>query len=351
MGILTTLDAPVLPRRVPPRQVPAARAHLPRPVPLPAGQARRQGADPPLRRLAGGDRASARTSPRTLRLRRAAEAHGATAARRAASCESLELEGERLGRYAGSFGDRLFAHLTKLYDLARAEAVRVYQARLDEAVRAGGRQAAARRRAGAADGVRGGPQALRAREEGLEAGARRRGGAALARRRSPSASTASTGTTSCATTASASRAAASRRPRNDRRLSARHRRRCWPPPRRARRLARTLEPASSPRRRSSDELIAKLKRDIFKVDRAIGETEQADRQEPQRAVPARPAVPPRRALRGEEPLRVLPAGRDAARGREGRDGLARDASCSSRRRCRSTTGCCASTPTSTTATR
>ncbi|MBJ6761106.1 hypothetical protein JGU66_10060 [Myxococcaceae bacterium JPH2] len=69
-----------------------------------------------------------------VRLRRAANAHGGT--RRAARfVEVLDLEGERLGRYAGSFGDRLFAHLTKLYDLAHAEGVRVYEARLAEAVR------------------------------------------------------------------------------------------------------------------------------------------------------------------------------------------------------------------------
>ncbi|WIG95303.1 hypothetical protein [Myxococcus sp. SDU36] len=69
-----------------------------------------------------------------MRLRRAANAHGSTQ-RAARFLETLELEGERLGRYAGSFGDRLFSHLTKLYDLSRAEAVRVHDARLAEAVR------------------------------------------------------------------------------------------------------------------------------------------------------------------------------------------------------------------------
>jgi hypothetical protein len=68
------------------------------------------------------------------RLRRAANAHGATQ-RAARFVELLELEGERLGRYAGSFGDQLFSHLTKLYDLSRAEAVRVHDARLAAAVR------------------------------------------------------------------------------------------------------------------------------------------------------------------------------------------------------------------------
>ncbi|QSQ10673.1 hypothetical protein [Myxococcus landrumensis] len=69
-----------------------------------------------------------------LRLRRAANSHGGTM-RAARFVETLDLEGERLGRYAGSFGDRLFTHLTKLYDLSRAEAVRVYDARLSDAVR------------------------------------------------------------------------------------------------------------------------------------------------------------------------------------------------------------------------
>ncbi len=69
-----------------------------------------------------------------LRLRRAAEAHGATK-RASRFKEMLELESERLGRYAGSFGDRLQAHLTKLYALSLGEAERVYQSRLNDAVR------------------------------------------------------------------------------------------------------------------------------------------------------------------------------------------------------------------------
>ncbi|WP_223642633.1 tol-pal system YbgF family protein [Corallococcus sp. EGB] len=69
-----------------------------------------------------------------MRLRRAANAHGGT--QRAAKFVSLlDLEGERLGRYAGSFGERLFGHLTRMYDLSHAEAVRVYDARLQDAVR------------------------------------------------------------------------------------------------------------------------------------------------------------------------------------------------------------------------
>jgi hypothetical protein len=69
-----------------------------------------------------------------VRLRRAANAHGGTQ-RAARFVELLDMEGERLGRYAGSFGDRLQAHLTKLYALSLGEAERVYQARLNEAVR------------------------------------------------------------------------------------------------------------------------------------------------------------------------------------------------------------------------
>lgn len=69
-----------------------------------------------------------------LRLRRAAMSTGGT--RRAAEfLRTLESEGERLGRYAGSFGDRLFSHLVKLYDLARAEGQRTFDERLRESVR------------------------------------------------------------------------------------------------------------------------------------------------------------------------------------------------------------------------
>lgn len=70
-----------------------------------------------------------------LRLRHAAEAHGATQ-RAHGFLRSLDAEGERVGRYTGSLGAPLTAHLTKLYDLSHAEAERVYQERLKEAVRA-----------------------------------------------------------------------------------------------------------------------------------------------------------------------------------------------------------------------
>lgn len=68
------------------------------------------------------------------RLRAAASSHGST--KRAAKFrESLNLEIELKARYAGGFGERLFTQTTKLYDLAYAEAERVYRQRLEEAVR------------------------------------------------------------------------------------------------------------------------------------------------------------------------------------------------------------------------
>lgn len=69
-----------------------------------------------------------------FRLRRAANSHGSTK-RAARYLDSLNLEGEQLGRHAGGFGDRLYKHLQKVYDLAHAEAERLYQQRLRDAVR------------------------------------------------------------------------------------------------------------------------------------------------------------------------------------------------------------------------
>lgn len=68
------------------------------------------------------------------RLLRAASARGSTKRARK-FFDSLDREGENLGRFAGSFGDRLFGYLTRLYDLARAESLRVYNERLAESVR------------------------------------------------------------------------------------------------------------------------------------------------------------------------------------------------------------------------
>jgi hypothetical protein len=69
-----------------------------------------------------------------FRLRRAANSHGSTK-RAAKFLESLNLETEQLNRHAGGFGDRLFKHLQKVYDLSHAEAERIYQQRLRDAVR------------------------------------------------------------------------------------------------------------------------------------------------------------------------------------------------------------------------
>ncbi|MGZ6078654.1 MAG: hypothetical protein ACXWK6_12675, partial [Myxococcaceae bacterium] len=69
-----------------------------------------------------------------FRLRRAAASHGSTK-RSARFLESLTVENEHLGRYAGGFGERLYKHLTKIYDLERAEGERIYRQRLKEAVR------------------------------------------------------------------------------------------------------------------------------------------------------------------------------------------------------------------------
>lgn len=69
-----------------------------------------------------------------LHIRRAAEAEGATQ-HASKFLTSLNLETERLGHFAGSFGDRLFSHLSKLYALETAEATRHYDEQLDQSVR------------------------------------------------------------------------------------------------------------------------------------------------------------------------------------------------------------------------
>jgi hypothetical protein len=68
------------------------------------------------------------------RMSRAAAALGPTK-RAHRFYEALQLEAENLGRYAGTFGDRLYKHLNRLYVLAVAESERVYEARLRESVR------------------------------------------------------------------------------------------------------------------------------------------------------------------------------------------------------------------------
>jgi hypothetical protein len=133
MGILTTLDAPSFRDEFLPDKY-LLRALIYRDLChyLPAKRAAKE----LTRRFADSLEAirSREDLTQDARLRRAASAHGATK-RAARFLEVLELEGERLGRYAGSFGERLYTHLTKTYDLSHAEAQRVYQARLEEAVR------------------------------------------------------------------------------------------------------------------------------------------------------------------------------------------------------------------------
>lgn len=133
MGLLTTLDAPSFREEFLPDKY-LLRAMIYRDLChyLPAKRAAKE----LTRRYAESldairEREDLTTDPRLLR---AASAHGST--RRAHRfLDALDLEGERLGRFAGSFGERLFSHLTRLYDLQRAEAIRVYQARLRDSVR------------------------------------------------------------------------------------------------------------------------------------------------------------------------------------------------------------------------
>lgn len=133
LGILTTLDAPSFRDEFLPEKY-LLRALIFRDLChyLPAKRAAKE----LTRRFADSLDAIAERDDLTqdLRLRRAAEAHGSTK-RASRYKELLELESERLGRFAGSFGDRLQSHLTKLYALSLGEAERVYQTRLAEAVR------------------------------------------------------------------------------------------------------------------------------------------------------------------------------------------------------------------------
>ncbi len=133
MGILTTLDAPAFREEFLPDKY-LLRAMIYRDLChyLPAKRAAKE----LTRRYADSLEAVREREDLSMdpRLLRAAAAHGGT--RRAKKfLDLLELEGEQLGRYAGSFGEHLFGHLTRLYDLSRAEAVRVYQERLKSAVR------------------------------------------------------------------------------------------------------------------------------------------------------------------------------------------------------------------------
>lgn len=133
MGLLTTLDAPSFRDEFLPDKY-LLRAFIYRDLChyLPAKRAAKE----LTRRFADSLDAirERRELTEDLRLRRAAMSAGVTK-RSALFLQTLESEGEQLGRYAGSFGERLFLHLVKLYDLARAEGQREFEHRLVESVR------------------------------------------------------------------------------------------------------------------------------------------------------------------------------------------------------------------------
>ena len=134
MGILTTLDAPSFRDEFLPDKY-LLRALIYRDLChyLPAKRAAKE----LTRRFADSLEAIREREDLTqdARLLRAAGSHGST--RRAKRfLDAIDLEAETLGRYAGAFGDRLFSHVTRIYDLAHAEAGRLYQLRLAESVRA-----------------------------------------------------------------------------------------------------------------------------------------------------------------------------------------------------------------------
>ena len=134
MGLLTTLDAPVFRDEfLPDKYLLRAMIYKDLCHYLPAKRAAKE----LTRRFADSLETIREREDLTkdLRLKRAASAQGATQ-RAYKFLQSITLEGERVGRYAGSFGERLYAHLTKLYDLAHAEAQRLYDERLNESVRA-----------------------------------------------------------------------------------------------------------------------------------------------------------------------------------------------------------------------
>ena len=134
MGILTTLDAPSFRDEFLPDKY-LLRALIYRDLChyLPAKRAAKE----LTRRFADSleairEREDLSKDPRLLR---AASSHGGTKRARR-FLEALELEGELLGRFAGTFGERMFSYVTRLYDLSRAEATRIYDERLKSSVRA-----------------------------------------------------------------------------------------------------------------------------------------------------------------------------------------------------------------------
>jgi hypothetical protein len=133
MGLLTTLDAPSFRDEfLPDKYILRALVYRDLCHYLPAKRAAKE----LNRRYAESLEAIRERDDLTLdgRLRRAASSHG-SAKRAARFLESLNLEIELKSRYAGGFGERLFSQVTKIYDLAYAEAERVYRQRLREAVR------------------------------------------------------------------------------------------------------------------------------------------------------------------------------------------------------------------------
>jgi hypothetical protein len=133
MGLLTTLDAPSFRDEfLPDKYILRALVYRDLCHYLPAKRAAKE----LTRRYAESLESIRERDDLTLdgRLRRAASSHGSTK-RASRFIDSLNLEIELKARYAGGFGDRLFSQVTKLYDLAYAEAERIYRQRLQEAVR------------------------------------------------------------------------------------------------------------------------------------------------------------------------------------------------------------------------
>lgn len=133
MGILTTLDAPSFREEfLPDKYLLKALIYRDLCHYLPAKRAAKELTRKYAESLdAVREREDLTSDPRLLR---AASARGTTKRARK-FLESIELEGEMVGRYAGTFGDRMFGYMTRLYDLARAEGQRIYAQRLNESVR------------------------------------------------------------------------------------------------------------------------------------------------------------------------------------------------------------------------
>jgi hypothetical protein len=133
MGLLTTLDAPSFREEfLPDKYILRALVYRDLCHYLPAKRAAKE----LTRRYAESLESIRERDDLTLdaRLRAAASSHGSTK-RAARFRDSLTRENELKSRYAGGFGERLFSQTTKIYELAIAEAERVYRQRLQESVR------------------------------------------------------------------------------------------------------------------------------------------------------------------------------------------------------------------------